>query len=97
MHTFTQASKYVPETVSIVLSFADLLEYGEQISGIPVVTVTTESGLDPNPSNLLYQGCSVSNGNTIEQRFRLGLSGGIDTLNFAVRTTLGSALEEDCN
>lgn len=97
MHTFTQASKYVPETVSIVLSFADLLESGEQISGIPVVVVTTESGIDPNPNNLLYQGCTVSNGNTIEQRFRLGLSGVIYTLNFTIQTTLGNTLEKDCN
>lgn len=96
MLTFTQWSKYQAETVSIVLSFADLISSGDAITGVPVVTITVASGLDGNPSNLLYQGVTVTNGNTIEQRFRLGVIGVIYTLTFTIQTVAGDTFEKEC-
>lgn len=96
MLTFTQDSKYKPETVSIVLSFADILAPGDSITGIPIITVSVDSGIDANPSNLLYLGCSVINGTSIEQRFRLGIPGVIYQINFSVGTTQGDILDKEC-
>lgn len=96
MLNFIQGSKYQAETVSVVLSFADILQPGNTITGTPVVTVTVATGFDSNPSNLLYQGVTVTSGNTIEQRFRLGIPGVIYVLLFTVVTVAGYTLEKEC-
>jgi len=96
MLNFIQGSKYQAETVSIVLSFADLMQPGDSIVGTPVVTVTVATGTDGNPSNLLYQGVTVTRGNTVEQRFRLGIPGVIYALLFTIITGAGDTLDKEC-
>ena len=96
MLSFIQGSKYQAETVSIVLSFADLMQPGDSIVGTPVVTVTVATGTDGNPSNLLYQGVTVIRGNTVEQRFRLGIPGVIYVLLFTIVTIAGDTLDKEC-
>lgn len=90
-----QQSKYISDTISIVLSFADLLSPGDTISGVPVITVTVSSGVDSNPSNLLYEGVSVTQGSIVEQRFRLGVPGVIYHILYSVVTVAGETLEKD--
>lgn len=90
-----QQSKYISDTISIVLSFADLLSPGDTISGVPVITVTVSSGVDSNPSNLLYEGVSVTQGSIVEQRFRLGVPGVIYHILYSVGTVAGDTLEKD--
>lgn len=80
----------------MVVSFLDMLSTGETIVGTPIVTVTVATGLDSNPSNILYESVSVSQGAVIEQRFRLGVVGVIYQINFSVQTTLSNTLEKDC-
>ena len=96
MENFISGSKYVPETISIVVSFADLLSPGDTISGLPAITVSVASGTDTNPANLLYMAAIVRSGQTVEQRFRLGLPGVIYYINFTVGTTLGDRLSKEC-
>lgn len=95
MFNFVQGSKYRTETISIVVSFADILPAGNAITGIPLVTVTVFSGVDPVPSNLLYGGVSIYNGITIEQRIRLGVDGCIYHITFSILTTGGDTLEKE--
>lgn len=83
------------ETISIIVSFADLLPPGTTITGIPIITVTLDTGNDPNPSNILYQGVTITNGNTIEQRFRLGVIGCIYQINFSVTNNAGQVFDKD--
>lgn len=96
MLNIVQWSKYRAETVSIIVSFADLLAPGDTITGTPTITVTVFTGLDPTPSDLLYQGVSIPNSSTIEQRFRLGIPGVIYHILFSVDTTLGDSLDKEC-
>lgn len=96
MENFISGSKYVPETISIIVSFADLLSPGDTISGLPAITVSVASGTDTNPANLLYMAAIVRGGQTVEQRFRLGLPGVIYYINFTVGTTLGDRLSKEC-
>lgn len=96
MENFISGSKYVLETISIVVSFADLLSPGDTISGLPAITVSVASGTDTNPANLLYMAAIVRSGQTVEQRFRLGLPGVIYYINFTVGTTLGDRLSKEC-
>lgn len=95
MH-FIEGSKYRAETVSIVLSFSDLMQPGDTITGVPVVTVVVFAGIDPSPSDILFQGVTVTGGNTTEQRFRLGITGTIYTINTSIHTTAGDFFEKDC-
>lgn len=94
MEYVTQGSKYEAETVSVVLSFADLLQPTDSILGIPTITITVLSGIDTNPGNLIYGGVSIIGGNTVEQRFRLGVPGVIYTVTYTVQTTLGDTPEK---
>lgn len=95
MH-FVNGSKYRSETVSIVVSFSDLLTDGDYIVGTPVVSVTVESGTDPSPADLLYLGVSVAKGSIVTQRFRLGVEGVIYHIVFQITTHLGGTLEKAC-
>lgn len=95
MH-FVNGSKYRAETVSIVVSFSDLLTDGDYIVGTPVISVTVESGTDPSPADLLYLGVSVTKGSVVTQRFRLGIEGVIYHIVFQIATHLGDTLEKAC-
>lgn len=90
-----QWSKYTAETVSIVLSFADLLSPGDTITGTPVITVTVYTGTDSNPSNLLYQLPTVTKGSVVEQRFRLGIPGVIYHILFTIQTVAGDTFDKE--
>lgn len=94
MENLVTASKYVPETVSLIVSFADLLLPGDTISGVPTISVSVSSGIDPSPSQLLCQGPSVTRGNTVEQRIRLGVAGVIYEILFSIRTVGGDVWEK---
>lgn len=94
MENIITASKYVPETISIIVSFADLLLPGDTISGVPTISVSVSSGIDPSPSQLLYQGPSVTRGNTVEQRIRLGVAGVIYEILFSIQTIAGDTWEK---
>lgn len=95
MENFITDSKYIPETISIVISFYDILSPGDTIVGLPLVTVTVASGIDPSPSALLYLSPSVTGGYVVEQRFRLGLPGVIYKAVFSVTTHAGDILEKE--
>lgn len=95
MLTIVQGSKWQAETISIVISFADELSSGDSITDTPVVSIVVNSGFDSNPGNLLYQGCTVTNGNTVEQRIRLGIPGVIYIVTFAVVTVAGDKFEKE--
>lgn len=95
MLTLIEDSKYIPEVVSIVISFSDVLSPGDYIVGTPSITITVSSGIDPSPSNLLYLGVIVTNGNTVEQRFRKGVIGVIYNITFSIITQMGYTLEKE--
>lgn len=84
MDTLITRSKYVAETISIVVNFADVLPAGHTIQGAPTVTVSLDTGTDNDPSNILYLGVSIHQGTKVEQRFRLGIPGTIYTITFRV-------------
>ena len=86
----------MPETISILVSFTDLLPLGDSISGLPSVTITVASGVDPSPASLLYMAAIVRSGQTVEQRFRLGVPGVIYRVSFTVATIQGNRLSKEC-
>lgn len=86
----------MPETISILVSFTDLLPLGDSITGLPSITITVASGVDPSPAGLLYMASIVRSGQTVEQRFRLGIPGVIYQLNFTVSTIQGNRLSKEC-
>lgn len=86
----------MPETVSLIVSFTDLLLFGDSITGLPSITITVASGVDPSPAGLLYMAAIVRGGQTVEQRFRLGIPGVIYQVNFTVTTTFGNRLSKEC-
>ena len=96
MLNIVQASKYEVETISIIISFADVISAGDSITGIPVITPNVATGIDINPSNILYEGVSVIGGTAVEQRFRLGVPGTIYQLNYQVQTVAGDTFEKEC-
>lgn len=89
---YISESKEVSETISYFGNFSDVLVSGETIS-TQLVTVLVVTGTDPNPSNLLYEGISIHNGNNLEQRIRLGIPGCIYFLLFTITTSLGNTYE----
>lgn len=91
----TEIAKYRAETISIVVSFEDVLPSGDTISGTPIVTVVVFSGTDNTPSSILYEGISVS-GLSIEQRVRLGVIGTIYLITFKVTSSSGAVFEKEC-
>lgn len=94
MENFVTRSKYVSETISIIVDFADVLPAGQTIQGTPVVSVALDTGDDPTPANILYLGVSVTNGTIVEQRFRLGVPGVIYEITWQVVSTSNEVFEK---
>lgn len=94
MENFTTRSKYVSETISIVVDFADVLPSGTTITGEPTINVGLDTGIDPTPASILYLGISVHNGTSVEQRFRLGVPGVIYEITWQVVSTVGKIFEK---
>jgi len=96
MWHIVQDSKWQAETISIILSFSDVIQPGDSIVGTPTITITVLTGQDSNPSNLLYEGVTVYSGVSVEQRFRLGLPGNIYQILYKIVTVAGDTFEKDC-
>lgn len=96
MEYFVEESKYHSETISIVVSFSDVLSPGDSITGLPSITVTVFTGIDATPTDILYLGISIIAGTSIEQRIRLGVIGVIYHLLFTVTTVQGDTLQKEC-
>lgn len=94
METFVTRSKYVSETISIIVDFADVLPAGQTIQGTPTVNVALDTGDDPTPASILYLGVSVTNGTIVEQRFRLGVPGVIYEITWQVVSTSNEVFEK---
>jgi hypothetical protein len=86
---YVSESKQLAETISFFGDFADVLLSGETLTSY-TVTVNLVSGVDPNPSNMLYEGIEVHNNTYIEQRIRLGIVGCIYDIVFTVGTNLSN-------
>ena len=95
MQYIVQDAKYRAETISAIISFANVFSSGEVITGTPVVTVSVLSGIDPAPSDMLYGGVTVTGGDTVEQRFRLGVLGCIYEIVYEVVTNLGNTISKN--
>lgn len=74
METLITRTKYVSETISIVVDFSDLFSGEISADPLPSISITSYEGKDENPENLLYEGIEV-HGKKLEQRFRLGIPG----------------------
>jgi hypothetical protein len=94
VENFVTRSKYVSETISIVVDFSDVLPAGQTIQGTPVVSIVLDTGFDPTPASILYLGVSVYNGTVVEQRFRLGVPGVIYTITWQVLSTSNLTFEK---
>ncbi|HEY9663702.1 MAG TPA: hypothetical protein V6C65_35080 [Allocoleopsis sp.] len=94
MENFVTRSKYVSETISIFVDFADTLPAGQTIQGAPVVSVALDTGDDPTPASILYLGVSVTNGTIVEQRFRLGVPGVIYEITWQIISTSNEVFEK---
>lgn len=88
-------SKFVVETISIVFDFSKELGPTDLITGIPVIGVTLLTGLDLNPSLMLYEGISIKDGKVVEQRFQKGIPGCIYSISFTVKTVGGFEYAQD--
>ncbi len=86
-------AKRVAETISIVVSFSDLLPSSETISGTPLIIVSPYTGTDPSPSNILYQ-LPIVNGAVVDQKFRLGISGVVYEILYSITTNVGTTYEK---
>ena len=95
MLEYESRAKYIAETISIIVPFDDLFVGGETITGIPTITVTVFSGDDTNPSHILYEGASILNNVSVEQRIRLGIEGVIYLLTYSVQTTSSNIYEKE--
>ena len=94
MENFVTRSKYVSETISIIVDFADVLPVGQTIQGTPTVSIALDTGDDPTPANILYLGISVTNGTIVEQRFRLGIPGVIYEITWQIISTSNEVFEK---
>ena len=95
MENVVTRSKFVNETISIVLDFSDQLIPGESVSSCTIV-VSLFTGIDPDPSNILYQ-VPLIIGNTVDQKFRLGIPGCIYEISFLALGSLGTHAEKVTN
>lgn len=93
MEVFITRSKYVAETISIFADFSSVFPSGITITGLPVVTITMDWGTDPTPSDILYEGVSISNGLVVEQRVRLGIPGCIYRITTSTTASDGNTYE----
>lgn len=94
MENFVTRSKYVSETISIIVDFADVLPAGQTIQGTPTVSIVLDTGYDPTPASILYLGVSVTNGTVVEQRFRLGVPGVIYEITWQIISTSNEVFEK---
>lgn len=88
MENIVTRSKFVNETISIVFDFSDQLRPGETISSCTIV-VALFTGIDSDPSDILYQ-IPLIVGNTVDQKFKLGVPGCIYEISFLVIGSLGT-------
>lgn len=95
MENVVTRSKFVNETISIVLDFSDQLGSGETITSCTIV-VSLFTGTDTDPSNILYQ-VPLITGNIVDQKFRLGIPGCIYEIVFLTVGSLGTHAEKVTN
>lgn len=96
MLQYTQDTKYVAETISILVDFSDMLSAGDTISGIPTTTITVFSGIDPSPADILYLSPQVHNGTQVEQYIWRGIPGIIYIVNIQITSVAGDTFEKEC-
>lgn len=94
MENFVTRSKYVSETISILVDFSDILPAGQTIQGVPTVSIALETGDDPAPAGILYLGIFVHKGTTVEQRFRLGVPGTVYEITWQIVSTSSEIFEK---
>lgn len=94
MQWVVHRAKYRFETISVVLDFADDFVGGEVITGTPMISIVLDAGVDPTPSEILYQGITTTS-TTVEQRFRLGVDGVIYIITYTVQTDAGNTYEKE--
>jgi hypothetical protein len=94
VENFVTRSKYVSETISIIVDFADVLPAGQAIQGTPTVSIALDTGDDPTPASILYLGVSITNGTIVEQRFRLGVPGVIYEITWQIASTSNEVFEK---
>lgn len=75
-------------------SFISRLQTGEALSGTPAVTISVYSGVDPNPQAMLSGAATISNGNTVLQKFTGGVPGVIYRVIAGCATNQGQFLEQ---
>lgn len=91
---YISETKRQAETISYFGDFRDELVAGETINS-QNVTVTCISGIDPDPSAMLYGGIDLNDGFTVlEQRIEQGVVGAIYDILFTVGTTLGNTYQK---
>lgn len=95
MENVITRSKFVNETISIVFNFSDVLKSGEVVNSCTIV-VSLFTGIDTNPSNILYQVPLIS-GASVDQKFRLGIPGCIYEIYFLAFGSLGTRAEKTTN
>jgi hypothetical protein len=95
MENVITRSKFVNETISIVFDFSDQIRSGESISSCTIV-VSLFTGADSDPSTILYQAPLIT-GNTVNQKFRLGVPGCIYEIYFLITGSLGTHAEKVTN
>ena len=95
MYTQETQSKYYLETISIYFPFDDVFVGGETITGTPSISVVVYAGIDATPSDILYQGASITNGDKVEQRVRLGVPGNIYIVTCSIKTTSNNYYEKE--
>lgn len=96
MQQYIQDTKYVAETISILIDFSDMLSAGDTISGVPTTTITVFSGLDPSPADILYLSPQVHNGIQVEQYIWRGIPGVLYTVSIQVTSVGGDTFEKEC-
>lgn len=96
MPSLVEQSKFREETISVIVSFSDMMDYpGEVISGTPLVSVVVFSGIDASPESILYEGTYVTQGYLVENRYRNGIPGVIYLVTVSATTSLGNSVEKD--
>jgi hypothetical protein len=82
-----QDTKDPLEAITVTFDVNQLLEAGETISGVPVVTAQAITGLDLTPANII-SGVAVSSGKRIFQR----IVGGVNRERYLLRCTLNTSM-----
>lgn len=91
---YVSETKRQAETISYFGDFRDELAVGETLTSY-TVTITCISGIDTNPSAMLYGGIDLHNNSTvIEQRIKQGVIGAIYDILFTVGTSLSNTYQK---